>query len=574
MSATQPPLSPSWRLMIARAVHARRPGARRPGLILAAGAAGIAFAAAMVVLTWRFDDNSLAAYGHSVVAFAIASAIGVAFLAAGLAAWWHRPDSSVGPLMVAAGAVWYMTGLQFSGSAAMYALGYWLTYLAPVIVGHIALAYPDGRLRRRSERWGVAASYAVYLTLQGIRYLHEGTCHPVGLPDRSGHPCAGPTLAGLVSLDALVFDALFTFWMVRRWLAASRPARRLHAPVWVGFTIHSVVLAATVASAVLRLAPGIQLALVLAYGLCLLGLPFAFLSGMLRARLARHRVTDLVLRLDGVPGPARLRDLLAEALGDPSLVLGLWSEPAAAYVDAAGAEVALPEPDAARAATFVERGGRRLAVLVHDPSLVEQRSLVQATVAAARLALENARLAEAALNERRSLERDLHDGLQHRLLRLSWLADRTGEAELAHDARDAYVQLRELARGIHPAILTERGLAAAVDEHVLRVALPVVVDLPAARCPAGVEAAAFFTVAEALTNAVKHAGAGRITVRGRMEEGRLTVEIADDGAGGADPARGTGLRGLADRAAALGGGVTVHSAPGLGTAVVLELPCA
>jgi signal transduction histidine kinase len=586
MSAIQASAHRSW-FVLAQAVRpGLPPSGRRPAVMLASGAAGVAFAVAMIAVSWNADDHSLAAYGRSVAAFAITAAIGVTFLAAGLAAWWRRPDSPVGQLMVAAGTFWYASGLQLSGSAPLYALGFWLAYLSPVIVGHLTLAYPDGRLRP-IERRAVFASYGIYLTLQGTRYLVQGTCHHVGLPEPAGSNslCAGgPALAGLVSLDALVFDALFTFWVARRWLAASRPARRVHAPVWLGFSFHAAVLAATVLSSILHLAPGIQLAFIVVYGLCLLGLPFAFLSGLLRVRLARHRVTDLVLRLDGALGPQPLRDLLADALGDPSLALGLWSDRASAYVDAAGDQMPLPEADEPRAVTFVDRRGRRLAVLVHDPSLVDQRSLLQATVAAARLAIENARLAEAALNERRSIERDLHDGLQHRLLRLSWLADRAGAtaeeeraapllAELANDARDAYVRLRELARGIHPAILTERGLAAAVEEHVLRVGLPVLVDLPAARCAAGVEAAAFFTIAEALTNAVKHAAASRVTVRGRLENGRLLVEIADDGAGGADPARGTGLRGLEDRAAALGGSLRVRSAPGLGTAIVLELPC-
>jgi len=583
MSATRPPVSAPWHVL-AQAVRSGPPLARRPIVIMAVGAASVAFASAMIVISWQYDGNSLAPYGHSAGAFAVAAAIGVAFLSAGLAAWWRRPDNLVGRLMVAAGTVWYASSLQFTRSAALYAIGYWLAYLAPVIVGHLALAYPDGRLRRRRELWGVAASYLIYLTLQGLRYLSEGACHTVGLPAGAGSGCASPLLGGLVSLDALVFDALFTVWVVRRWLTASRPARRIHAPVWLAFSLHSVVLAATVLSALFRMPQTIQLALVLAYGLCLLVLPFAFLSGLLRVRLARHRVTDLVLRLDGAPGPTRLRDLLAEALGDPSLVLGLWSEAAEAYVDASGSPVSASDPGTGRAVTVVERRGRRLAVLVHDPSLVEQRSLVDATVAAARLALENARLAEAALNERRSIERDLHDGLQHRLLRLSWLADQVGAtteepgarpllAELASDARAAYVRLRELASGIHPAILTERGLAAAVEEHVLRVGVPVLVDLPRDRLPVAMEAAAYFTVAEALTNAVKHAAPSRVTVRGRLEDGLLTVEIADDGAGGADPDGGSGLRGLRDRAAALGGCLSVRSAPGLGTAIVLELPC-
>jgi signal transduction histidine kinase len=568
MSAIQLTASRSWPLLARRV----RPGVRSV-LAPAAGAAGVAFAAAMIAVSRGYDHGSLAAYDRSVADFVAAAAPGLAFLAAGLAAWWRRPENRVGWLMVAAGTAWYASSLQFTSSPPLDALGYWLAYLAPVIVSHLSLAYPDGTLRRRSERWAVGASYAVYLTLQGLRYAVEGWCNHAGVPGRVGTNCGGALLPGLVSLDALAFDALFTFWLLRRWWAASRPTRRLHAPVWLGFSLLSALLVANVFGSLLRLASGVQLALLLGYGLCLVGLPFAFLSGLLRARLARHRVTDLVVRLDGAAGPARLRELLADALCDPGLVLGLWSDAAAAYVDAAGRPLPAADTGPGPGVTFVERSGRPLAVLVHDPSLDEQRALVEATVAAARLALDNARLAEAALHERRRIERDLHDGLQHRLLRLSWMADRTGVAELAHDARDAYVRLRELARGIHPAILTERGLAAAVEEHVLQVGVPVLVDLPGARCPAAVEAAAFFTVAEALTNAVKHAAAGRVTVRGRLEDGRLTVEVADDGGGGADPARGTGLGGLQERAAALGGRLTVHSAPGLGTAVVLELPC-
>jgi signal transduction histidine kinase len=565
MSAIQPSISRSWPALAL--------SGGRSALVPAAGVLGLAFAVGMIAVSWGHDHGSLAAYDRSAAVFAVSVAPGLAFLAAGLAAWWRRPDNRVGVLMIAAGAIWYVSALQFTNSPTLNALGFWLAYLPPVIVGHLTLAYPDGTLRRRSERWAVTASYVVYLALEGVRYAVAGSCSHVSMPGRTGVNCASPALAGLVSLDGLLFDALFTYWLVRRWLAASRPARRIHAPVWLGFTLLSALLVANVSGSLLAIPSRVQLGLLLGYGLCWVGLPFAFLSGLLRARLARHRVTDLVMRLEGGAGPAWLRDLLADALGDPSLALGLWSEAAAGYVDAAGRPLAVPEPGADRGVTLVERRGRRLAVLVHDPSLAEQRSLVEAAVAAAGLALENARLAEAALHERRSIERDLHDGLQHRLLRLSWMADRTGAEELARDARDAYTRLRELARGIHPAILTERGLAAAVEEHVLRVAIPVLLDLPAARCPVAVEAAAYFTVSEALTNAVKHAEASRVTVRGRLEAGRLTVEIADDGAGGADAARGTGLRGLQERAAALGGSVAVHSAPGLGTAVVLELPC-
>jgi signal transduction histidine kinase len=505
--------------------------------------------------------------------------------------------------MVAAGTFWYATNLQATGVPALYALGYWLTYLPPVIVGHLALVYPEGRLRRRVERWGVVANYATYLTLQGIRYLHEGWCYDIGLPGPRAHVCAGSILPYVVSADAIVFDALFLLWVVRRWRAASAAARRVHGPVWLGFSFLSAALAGSALAFLVHLPYAVQVVLVLGYGITMLVLPFAFLSGQLRVRLARLRISDLVLALEETTDPARLRALLARALEDPTLALGYWSDAAADYVDADGRRVAVPGPHAARAVTFVERRDQHLAVLVHDPSLAEQQPLVRAAVAAARLAIENARLqallharveeleasrarlAEAALNERRTIERDLHDGLQHRLLRLSWLADRAGAvvdvgggagpalAELADEARDAYASLRELARGIHPAILTERGLAAAVEELALVATVPVLIDLPRERWSRPVEATAFFTISEALTNAAKHARAERVTVRGRRATGRLTIEIADDGAGGADPRLGTGLRGLHDRAVALGGTLTVDSAAGHGSRVVLDLPC-
>lgn len=581
--------------------HPRRPSRHQILAIVLSGVAGVAFAAAMIELGWNADGHSLAGFEHSVPAFAVAAAIGIAFLAAGLAAWWHRPDSQVGMLMVAAGTLWYATDLQYTGSPVLYALGYWLTYLPVVIVGHLALVYPEGRLTRRAERRAVVASYGTYLTLQAIRYFSEGRCTAIGPPAPWSQVC-GSILPDLISTEAILFDALFLVWVVRRWRAASAPTRRVHGPVWLGFSFLSAALAGTALAYVIHLPDVVQLLLELSYGLSMLVLPFAFLSGQLRVRLARLRISDLVLALQDTPGPARLRELLARALEDPTLVLGYWSETTADYVDAFGRPVAIPQPDVGRV-TFVERRDHPLAVLVHDPTLAEQQPLVRAAVAAARLAIENARLeallharveeleasrarvVEAALNERRTIERDLHDGLQHRLLRLSWLADRAGAvvdvdagarpalAELAHEARDAYAELRELARGIHPAILTERGLAAAVEELALRARVPVLVDLPHERWSLPVEATAFFTISEALTNAVKHARAERVAIRGRRTAGRLTIEIADDGAGGADPRLGTGLRGLHDRAAAAGGTLTVDSAPGLGTRLLLDLPC-
>lgn len=549
--------------------------------IVAAGAAGVAFAGWMIVVGWRASE-------YPVLVTVIAYAPGLCFVAAGLVAWWRLPDNVAGKLAVAAGTLWYASLLQHLGDPVLFVVGYLLAYLPPVVILHMVLVYPDGTLKGRVERWGLAGVYLSTFVLHGLRYLDEGAVRVIGMPEMN------TVWADVNSGFSLVPTTMIAVWIVRRWRAASTPVRRVHAPVWLSTLVMSGLFAAAALSAILRLPIAVHLVLFLGYGVGLVWLPFAFLSGLLRVRLARQRIADLVVALEDAPDPARLRDLLSLTLGDPSLVLGFRSAHSDGYVDAAGDPVPVPEAGH-DTVTYVDGPEGRLAVLVHDPALTGQRALVAATVAAARLALDNARLqavartrgAEAALSERRALERDLHDGLQPRLLRLSWLAERTGVTagtggvdaarpllrELAREARETYATLRDLAQGIHPAILTERGLAAAVEEHATRSTVPMLVDLPARRWPSVVEATAFFVILEAATNVAKHAGAGRITVAGRVRAGRLRIEITDDGVGGADDGHGSGLRGMRARAAAAGGTLAVLSPAGRGTRVVLELPC-
>ncbi len=203
------------------------------------------------------------------------------------------------------------------------------------------------------------------------------------------------------------------------------------------------------------------------------------------------------------------------------------------------------------------------------------------------LRASRARLVEAADDARRKLERNLHDGAQQRLVALS-VSLRLAESKLSGDtetaasilagARDelthALEDLRELARGIHPAVLTDRGLAAAVEALVARSPLPVEADVEPLPLPPAVEAAAYYVVAEALTNVVKYAQASYAVVRIAGENGKLAVTVGDDGVGGADPTTGSGLRGLADRVAALDGSLSIASPPGGGTAVRAEIPLA
>jgi signal transduction histidine kinase len=202
------------------------------------------------------------------------------------------------------------------------------------------------------------------------------------------------------------------------------------------------------------------------------------------------------------------------------------------------------------------------------------------------LRASRARIVEAGDSERRRLERDLHDGAQSRLVALALLlrtarTRATEDQELAAmldqahgELQTSLAELRELARGIHPAILTERGLAPALDGLVSRVPVPVAVEADTdERLPGPVESAAYFVVSEALANVAKYAGATRATVRVQRANGRVTVDVSDDGVGGADAARGSGLRGLADRLGALDGTLSLDSPPGRGTRLHAEIPC-
>jgi signal transduction histidine kinase len=305
-----------------------------------------------------------------------------------------------------------------------------------------------------------------------------------------------------------------------------------------------------------------------------------------------------VVELNSTPagevGPA-----LARTLGDPSLTLALWLPDRQMFVDERGAVVSLPEGVPGRAVTVIGPETEPLAAIVHDERLLGQRRLLEAAGSAAKLALENTRLqaelrsqlaelkasrsriVSAADAERRRVERDLHDGAQQRLLALGlalqMLRDRGGDPELLGEAdaelQAALAELRDLARGVHPAILTEQGLAAAIRSLVDRTAIRVTADLQEERYPQEVETAAYFLVSEAVANIVKHAGATSAVVSVGRLNGRLVVEVSDDGCGGAT-ASGSGLQGLADRVGALDGRLTIDSEQGRGTIIRAEIPCA
>jgi signal transduction histidine kinase len=335
-------------------------------------------------------------------------------------------------------------------------------------------------------------------------------------------------------------------------------------------------------------------------------LPIGLLIGVLRTRLGRAAVSDLVVALSRPPMTGTLRDLLARTLGDPGLELAL-ALPDGSYIDSRGAGVALPAPSARRAVTVIDVEGRPLAALIHDPALNEDDpGLVAAAGSAARLALENerlqaevrasleevrasrARIVEAADAERQRLERDIHDGAQQRLVALGVALKLARDHAATHgddglvaelegatgQLKDALSELRDLAQGIHPAVLTRAGIGPALRVLAELSPIPVEIrDAPSERYPERVEAAVYFVVSEALANAAKHSGAHQVEVSVRRDSDCLSVDIRDDGVGGASADRGSGMVGMSDRVSVLGGRVEMWSPPGGGTAVWVRIPC-
>jgi signal transduction histidine kinase len=578
--------------------------------LLALFALGVLFAGLDVALALTSTHED-----QKVVTAILGPLIGLSFIGTGVFAWWRRPLNRFGLLMTGVGFAWFLAGLTESNNSTVFTIGSYLEPLYLVIVIQMVLSFPTGRLETFAQRVTIAAGYLVVLAVRLPFFLLGGDISS----DLSG-PRPDNVFAIVDAPDlADVFDYTATFiavvvlvstlvLLVRKRQAATPPQRRALAPMlWTGLALVGLLGIAFLID-VLGLPSEIgDIAGLLAL-ISFAVLPFAFLAGLVRSRYSRAgAVGELIERLNNPEADRSLGLALADALGDRSLKLVYWRPSAGHYVTYDGRPVELPEPGSGRAVTEVEREGIRVGAIIHDAALGDEPGLVRAVAASAALALENellgaelrarldelqtsrSRLVEVSMFERRRLERDLHDGAQQRLVALSLqlgLAKRRlqeGEdaaaSAMLDAARDelarALEELRELARGIHPAVLTDRGLEPALEALAERAPLPVSLDqMPAERLPAPVEAAAYFVVAEALTNVVKYAEASTAAVRIRRNGSYAVVEVHDDGVGGADPTIGTGLRGLADRLAALDGRLEVHSPPGEGTTVRAEVPCA
>jgi signal transduction histidine kinase len=536
--------------------------------------------------------------------------IGWGFIGVGLFAWRRRPDNRVGMLMTATGFAWLVAGLGFSDLPLLFTIGQILGSIFFAVIIHLLLAFPSGQLQSTFERKLVGAAYVV-TTIALLPFwlfadpadLDCDDC-PENLALIDSNETFVLTYGVLVDIVALLLVASVLVVLVRRWRNATPSQRRFLVPVYAAGVAVTFLLIVTVGLRASGIDAGALDALWVAAMVPMGLVPYLFLGTLIRAKTIQSgAVGELIARLGEAPRRGELRDELARALSDPSLQLVYWLPDDKRFVDARGRPVVLPGPGSGRGVTKVEREGECVAAIVHDALILDRQ--LDSIGAAASLALANERLEaelrakveelrasrsrmlRIGLEERRRLERDLHDGAQQRLvsmaLNLRLARDRLHKDPASterllegasNELEAALAELRELARGIHPAALTDRGLNTALELLGRRAPMPVEFRaLPEERLPEAVELAAYYVVAEALTNVAKYANASHAAVNLERHNGKLLVEVADDGVGGADPEKGTGLRGLVDRLAVIEGRLEVDSAPGGGTTVRARIPC-
>ncbi|MGZ4108100.1 MAG: sensor histidine kinase [Actinomycetota bacterium] len=529
--------------------------------------------------------------------------VGLSFLTTGVIALDRQPGNVIGPLMVGFAVTWFFGNWS---NVLLPAMGFVGGALGTPFIGHIALAYPNGALRTGAERVVLRLAYGVAIGTSVVFALtwnpHVTGCAPC--PDTlAALPSRGvATAAEWVSdRSGIVLVPIFLALVAVRWRRASPRERRDLAPLWIAISMLAIVyMVGSFASP--DTSQPFPYLLWEIRGVLQIFVPIVFVWGLLSTRLARSAVSDLVVELERPLPPGGLGIAMKRALGDPTLEVAYAIEGSDRWVDADGSSIEVPSSDqAGRAVTIVERQGRPIAALVHDPALDE--GLVRSAGAAAGMAIDNERLRaevraqleevrasrqriiEAGDRERRRVERNLHDGAQQRLVTLSlaiaMLRERAGSdpavaedlEQISTELKGAIDELRELARGIHPAILTDEGLGAAVESLAARSSGRVTVQLGIeGRLPDPVEATAYFVVAESLANVAKYAQASSAFVNIGRENGYLRIRVADDGIGTADPSRGSGLRGLEDRVSAVGGTFLVDSRPGMGTRIQAEIP--
>ena len=478
--------------------------------------------------------------------------VGLVFVGCGAHAMSRNRGTAM--LLAAVGFSWFAANLWPEAS-----------FVHRGLLVHLVVAYPGWRPRSRGDVVAVAVGYVAALVL------------PVWQSE-------GATVVLALALAAVV---------ARSVIASTGALLRAR---WMALVGTVVFAAALITGTLIRLTGGdgavTSARLVYELALCVVAL---WLTAELPGR-ETSTVVDLVVELSAAPS-GTLRDALAATLGDPSLEVGFW-DGREGYRDTAGRLVEVPPAGANPSATYVEREAAPFAVLVHDAAILSEPATVESVAVATRLTTANAelqavvrgqleelsasrrRLVSAADDERRRLDERLRDGAERSLLDLDELL---GTAASVADAESERVErawdllgetlddLRELAAGLHPREVTQ-GLAAALAALAGRSPVPVGLDVEGAEPDLGTRTALYFVCAEALANTLKHASATAVTIRVVATPHLVTTEVADDGIGGADVDRGSGLRGLIDRVEALDGRVDIDSPAGGGTRISVELP--
>jgi len=561
-------------------------------------AAGLAFGVFSLAVARRAGYSF---GGSSALAGAAELAVGYALLGVGIAAWMRPRQARLGAILVAASFAWFLLewNSPAAGSAIVFSAGLVLYAAAPPLVAHAMLAYPDGRVGWWPGRLGLALGYAGSVLVLGL--LASAVFNPAAegcaqcprnlLLAGGSHSAYG--IVNRAGLSLGLTWSLLVILLAAGDLGRSTPTRRrVVAPVVVAGCAYLGFVAADYAHSLHRDFLGTdgldrRLWLGEAAGLCVLSA--AVVWAWVRARRTRSALARLVIELAESPAPGGLRDVLADALHDPSLQLA-YPLADGRLIDARGQPVELGGES-----TPIVCGGQQVALLSHRPGLLTAPALAEEVAATARLALENERLqAEAQVQfenlrdsrgrivesgdaERRRLVRDLHDGAQQRLVTLT-LALRLARMRLGHDLdpalaeridqaeaglRAALADLRELAQGIFPVILAEEGLAAAVEALAEAVPVPIAItSVTDERLSSSVEAAAYFVVSEA----VRRSAAGPLMVSAVRRDGRLLVEVE----GACAPAEITDLQ---DRVGALDGNVRVVPGAGGQATIRAEIPC-
>lgn len=563
-------------------------------------------AAALVMLlglvTGWVASNSTFPDARSTAVVVADIAAGWSFALVGAALWTRYRSKRIGGLSIAVGLAIFLSDIRWFEGSIPWTVGSMLSDIHLVVLAWLVLAFPDGRLDR-TERLYVTPLSIYFVVLAVLGHLFQDP-----IPACADCPASfllirvdaelNDLIWGVGQIVNLILVGVLVALIIRKRNSASQAARRALSPViWALWPIGLALVLAFVEPLV-GFGDSGALAVLMIERLALIAFPVALVVGVVRSRLDQARVGDLALALEDAITSTELEERIGEALGDPTARLVFWSERGSGLIDTRGRPVEVASDSSQ--AVIRASDGTELGAIVHDPAV--DATLAASVSAAATLAMRNEslraelrnqlleversreRIAEAALDERRRIERDLHDGAQQGLLALgARLGSIRGKAdeelgaqldEAIEELKSTVDILRDLARGVHPPILTDRGLAPAIETLAEHSTAAVDIDVVSERFRPAVEAAAYFLVAEALTNTVRHANATSVSVKAFRTDGWLNVEISDDGNGGADFAGGTGLQGLRDRVEALGGELQIGSPHGRGTTLTARLPCA